>query len=99
MLTGLVGQLLPNGAVALTVPNGYVGTLAFNGDGIVFRAPGTITNHNTIRIANANETAPYTYMQVYNGAIPDGQTISVFTGKILSNRDSHYAFGGLMFSN
>ena len=80
----------PSGsAVTINIPNSYIGQMANNGNGTVFRLPGTIGNANTIRVMGVTSYAPNGYVVFYNGV---GQPFNPNTGQTLGRDFFHFLF-------
>jgi RHS repeat-associated protein len=62
----------------VTVPSGYVRSIAENREGVVYRPPGSAENANAFRAAGPNAQNPSGYARVYNSR---GQPIDLTTGK------------------
>jgi hypothetical protein len=66
-LSGATYVVTPRGTI-FRIPNGYVSSPAWNGQGIVFRPKGSPVNSdaNSIRIMQPNKRNPNGYFRVYN---------------------------------
>jgi hypothetical protein len=62
---------------------------------VVFRAPGTFNDANTIRIMAPNSYTPYTYIRYMNGG---NNYISPYSGQAGSNNQTHYRLNGVVAS-
>jgi RHS repeat-associated protein len=86
------GQIVvgPNGT-AVVIPPGYVAEPAANGNGIVYRQPGTTGDANTIRVMgpDAQGRYPNGYVVKYNSA---GQPVNPTTGNPGARPDTHAPF-------
>ena len=67
------------------VPSGYVSGPARNGNGTVWREPGTTDNANIVRFGDPDSRYPYGYARFYN----EGKQPVRPDGKPGSNPDTH----------
>ena len=82
----------PDGSISVGVPDGYVSEPAQNGQGVIYRAPGSTGNANTMRLMLPNPYTPYPYFRVYNS---QGQPISSYSGRPASDADTHIPIVGI----
>jgi hypothetical protein len=85
--------LLPNGDLAIGIPEGYIATPSASGAGVVYRAPGNMGRANAIRIMPPDARYPNGRVIVYNA---EGQPISPYSGRTGSPGEYHYYFGGVV---
>lgn len=89
--TTLGGTTIATADGAVTVPGGFVRSVAENGKGVVYRPPGSTGNAGAFRAASGNAQNPAGYARVYNSR---GQPVNVATGKPGPPAATHPALTG-----
>ncbi len=75
--------------VTISIPQNYIPEVARNGNGLVYRVPGSRGNANIIKIMGSTSYAPNGYAVFYNSY---GQPYNPINGMTLSKANWHFLF-------